>query len=535
MRTINLWKTLVLSAAMLTMGGGMISCSDNNDDDKKFEGIPTITLYADKDAVDLTGGSINVVVTSDAPWTATVSESDVTLNKTKGNGDTNVTVTVPAHAERTIDVTFTATGYVNGIAIPKSAVLTIAQNEGGISLEGTISTIDGAGEYSLTDCWVVANTTQSFLMTDRSKAYMYVFVGTDGTVPAAGQVIDVNGTVELRNKYLQFSKPTIVEKDEIHAETLPTPEVLDYAGFFGITAGEFAYVTVTGTLVQSGTYTNITFTEGTNIGSVLYPKADLNVADFYNKVCDVTGFVTGMPNGINQLLVTEIKENSDVVVLSLDTASLAFDAAGGTKQVNYTTQNLGSNSVYTKIEGDADQFVAGTPADGAIAITANNNEGAAKSATLTVYIAASADAEPIVSKTVALSQAQAGAASLTFDCSAQGYTNAQDITEITIGEGITATFAGGTNTSNTPKYYDTGTGIRMYSGNTLTFNGNGATISKIEFICASGYNEIYAGATTVAGETILEDGIWTGSDETVAFHAIATKVRIQKIIVTYAK
>ena len=450
MRTINLWKTLFLSAAVLTMGGGMISCSDSDDDnDKRFEGIPTITVDPASAAVELTGGAVDVVVTSDAAWKATVSESDVTLNKTKGNGTTNVTVTVPAHAERTIDVTFTATGYVNGMAIPKSVTLTIAQNEGGVSLDGTISTIDGIGDYTLTDCWVVANTTQSFLMTDRSKAYMYVFVGSDGTVPAVGKVIDVDGTVELRNKYLQFSKPKVTVKEETHEVTLPTPEALDYAGFFAIPEGEFAYVTITGTLVKSGNYININFTEGSNIGSILYPNADLNVSAFENKVVDVTGFVTGMPNGINQLVATSIEENKDVITLSLDTASLAFDATGGMKRLNYTTQNLGDNTVFTKIEGDTDQFVVGNPAGGVIAITAKANSGNAKSATLTVYIAASKDATPIVSEEVALSQAEAGAATLTFDCTAQGYENAQDITTITIGEGITATFSGGTKRRNT--------------------------------------------------------------------------------------
>ncbi len=532
---MNLWKTLLLSAAVLTVGGGMISCSDS-DDDKRFEGKPTINVTPTSAAVELTGGTVDVAVTSDAPWTVKADADDVTFSRKSGNGNANVTVTVPAAAERTITVTFTATGYISGVAFPQRATVTIAQNEGGESLDGTIASITAVGTYDIKDAWVVANTTQSFLMTDRSKAYMYVYVSSEGTVPAVGKVIDVNGTVELRNKYFQFSKPTVTVKENTHEVTLPAPQVLDYAGFFGIPEGEFAYVKVTGTLVQSGNYTNVTFSEGSNIGSVLYPNADLNVANFYNKICDVTGFVTGMPNGINQLVVTELKENTDMVILNVNPEALSFDANGGTKDVQISAQNGDNLTLVAEVSGaNASDFQAVT-GDNKVTVTATANTGAARTATLTVSLKDGSTVK--ASKEVSLSQAEAGASTATLDFLAQNYTNQQEITSLTVAP-ITATFAAGTN-SNVPKFYSSGNAIRMYGGNSVTVSG--ATITRIEFTMPD--DKVYANTFDAsAGElTPTKDdagkwsaAVWTGSAESVTFTIGGTsgQHRISKMVVTY--
>ena len=56
---------------------------------------------------------------------------------------------------------------------------------------------------------------------------------------------------------------------------------------------------------------------------------------------------------------------------------------------------------------------------------------------------------------------------VTWTASEQGYENAEDVTSITIDENIGGLFSAGTNTSNSPKYYTTGSGVRMYNNNTL--------------------------------------------------------------------
>ena len=55
----------------------------------------------------------------------------------------------------------------------------------------------------------------------------------------------------------------------------------------------------------------------------------------------------------------------------------------------------------------------------------------------------------------------------TITFSELGYENAADVTEVE-GTNVVLALAKGTNTQNAPKYYTTGSGVRLYSGNTMT-------------------------------------------------------------------
>ncbi len=75
---------------------------------------------------------------------------------------------------------------------------------------------------------------------------------------------------------------------------------------------------------------------------------------------------------------------------------------------------------------------------------------------------------------------------VTLDFSAQGYENSQQIHELTI-DGVTVTFDKGTNTNNPPAYFNTGTAIRLYPGNSMTVSA-GQNLKKIDFTFGSGDN-----------------------------------------------
>ena len=111
----------------------------------------------------------------------------------------------------------------------------------------------------------------------------------------------------------------------------------------------------------------------------------------------------------------------------------------------------------------------------------------------------------------------------------QGYTNAQDITDIDLGDGITATAAkaGGT---NAPKYYTSGTSLRLYAGNTFTLTG--ATFKKVVFTFTNENNKMSLEADK--GDYSLADGIgtWTGEADEIVFsvpNVSGTQARIQSI------
>lgn len=92
------------------------------------------------------------------------------------------------------------------------------------------------------------------------------------------------------------------------------------------------------------------------------------------------------------------------------------------------------------------------------------------------------------------------------------YTNGEVVEMIAVA-GTTITFAQGSNSNNPPKYYTTGEALRAYSGNKITINGDGLTITKVVFVYGSsdGSNSITSNVGTFSTDT------WTGSAGAVVF------------------
>lgn len=122
-----------------------------------------------------------------------------------------------------------------------------------------------------------------------------------------------------------------------------------------------------------------------------------------------------------------------------------------------------------------------------------------------------------------------GSTNVVLNTSAQ-YTNGQEAGSKEI-DGVTFAFAIGGNSSNAPKYYSSGTSVRMYSDNTLTIS-SASTISAIEFVW---------GGTTSAGLEASEEeynanttgGSWSGSATSITFTVGSSgQQHIQSILVT---
>lgn len=129
--------------------------------------------------------------------------------------------------------------------------------------------------------------------------------------------------------------------------------------------------------------------------------------------------------------------------------------------------------------------------------------------------------------------------SITF--SEQGYQNQQDFDgqSITLGD-AKLSFSKGSG-STTPKYYNTGTAMRLYGGNTLTISSS-KTISKVEFTYGEDYNgtSYYPTAdnsTVTPGTYDYSTHIWTGSANEIVLSRSAPTghFRIVSITITYAK
>ena len=130
--------------------------------------------------------------------------------------------------------------------------------------------------------------------------------------------------------------------------------------------------------------------------------------------------------------------------------------------------------------------------------------------------------------------------SISIDFSSQGFENAQEVTTITLTDGTTLTLDGGGN-NNTPKYYNSGTAIRLYPKNTMTVAAS-KNISSIVLTCstnnAEGNVSATPGTVAVDGTTITISGINAKSTVIADTHTgtgAASQLRISNLKITYAQ
>ena len=117
-----------------------------------------------------------------------------------------------------------------------------------------------------------------------------------------------------------------------------------------------------------------------------------------------------------------------------------------------------------------------------------------------------------------------------FDATKQNYANQQKITNVTIANGIQATFnqsSGGT----APAYYTSGTAIRLYAKGTLTIESTVGKITKVVF----GFGSSDKTNAITANTGTFETNTWTGESDEVVFTIGGTKDhrRFKTISVTY--
>ena len=118
----------------------------------------------------------------------------------------------------------------------------------------------------------------------------------------------------------------------------------------------------------------------------------------------------------------------------------------------------------------------------------------------------------------------------TVDFSAKGYSNAEDISSYK-GQNFSISFDKGSN-KNGPKYYTSGTAVRVYGANSFTISSS-KTITSIKFTFSSGEgtNEITADKGSFSTDT------WTGSANSVKFTVGGSTGhrRIKMISVSFAE
>lgn len=265
---------------------------------------------------------------------------------------------------------------------------------------------------AIKDALVVATSTRGPILWDETGA---ILAYQPSETPAIGSVVTVNATVGEYNKALQLNDATftVTGTTEVPTQTATEVTAANIDDLMTVESVTVTYVKFTGTLNISGSHYNVVFPFETNYqGSLYYPDAEaLGLAALNGREVNVEGWFTsiatysGSPKYLN-VVATQVSSASEAPYITADETA-SFVAAGETKTISFLTDNLGSNQVFAEISGDgAGQFSVGQIGAESITVTAaENTETTAKTATLTLYIAASEGGEHLAEATVALTQA----------------------------------------------------------------------------------------------------------------------------------
>ena len=118
-----------------------VGCTPEGNETVGDESMAEITVSPTSFATDLEGGEQVIAVTSNATWTVSCDQADVTVEPLTGNGNGQVTITVPAASAREFKVVFNAQKQTSIPALGTSttttakAEVTVSQNDGGVNLD----------------------------------------------------------------------------------------------------------------------------------------------------------------------------------------------------------------------------------------------------------------------------------------------------------------------------------------------------------------------------------------------------------------
>jgi hypothetical protein len=405
-----------------------------------------------------------------------------------------------------------------------------------------ISGISAAGDYEVKDATVVATYAAGFVMQDATGT-MLVFLNALPEV-AVGDVVSVKGTVAAYGGVYQFGEGAKVTKTGTGtAPTPPQPVEITADNIAGLmTSPKVTFVKMTGTLVKSGNYYNVTFPfESTYTGSLSSPSADLNIDTYVGNLVDIEGWFVNNGNAAGTgsyftVVATKVANNTAIPVLRFTSELKSFAGSDPQPQtVTFTTQNIAASALvmFECKGGNSDKFSAPQQSDNSVTITAlgNNDSGAPYTTTLVASLNGTTLAELAVEQEAQLPD---GAAEVEFDYATITAVNT------TVGDVTIACDKGTSNSS--PTYNASAKELRIYRYNTFAFSvPEGKKIIDIKFTFSDkkymGY-QLSVDSGTYAGDASTESGSWTGDAQTVKFTnngdaSNNVQARFKKIVVIY--
>ncbi|MBQ9147240.1 MAG: hypothetical protein IJX68_05930 [Rikenellaceae bacterium] len=269
-----------------------------------------------------------------------------------------------------------------------------------------IANVELDGEYTMMG-QVTALTSNGFVLTDATGS-IFSYGKKSYEI---GQELVATGAIGAYNKGFQLTtnKTTFLE-GAVKAYTYPEAATADAAAidaFIANTDNRLAtYVTLTGDLSISGNYYNMTIEGTTNMGSIYYPNDAIKAALSTGTNITVKGYamaVSGSGSKYYNVIATEAVTNYVIPKITPAATSMSFVAEGEAKTNELTVAGQGELSLFAKSSDE--HFTAAIEGTTLTVTAAANTTTEAKSATVTVYMAESADAEAVASVEIACSQA----------------------------------------------------------------------------------------------------------------------------------
>lgn len=462
------------------------------------------------------------------PFTAK-SGSKLSLKVTADQGVFEKTITLPADVQfksgyiKQINVSYTS-----GTAIPGS---TLAE----------ITAMENNTDVQTNEVLVVAKYARGIMLAENGS-YLLAF-NNNGVTGEIGEIVTVSGKVGEYAGLKQIASPEVTVVSSGNEVVLPAPKVIanldDYA------SDKVELIQFTGTLAASDKYFNVNVTGSTRLGSIQYPLDAEVLKALDKKPITATGFFTGITGGGNyvNMMSTSVEEAVvnvfDVTPLQIDVAATATTAeisvAGN---VDWTVEPSEGASV-DKTSGSGSGVIT-------VSFPANTDTENTKEYTVFVRTEATGVNDEFE---VNITQAKADAVDendAVFVFGEMGLVNETAYTENPFTKnGVSVQFGGG---GNNGKYYNTGSGIRIYANGTITISSQN-TITKIAYVfqettgtSGSGSNQITFNTYPIADDWTVNSGAftyganseWTGAAASVVLTRADGKGhwRLQKVIVT---
>ena len=282
-------------------------------------------------------------------------------------------------------------------------------NNGASLLEmtfGKLISVNGVGpevETTSAEGLVVALTAKAIVI-KTADGYAYAFSKNGISDVAVGDYVKAKGTSSTYAGISQIENPTIDVQSSGNAVEHPTPTIIGADNIEGF-SNALEYVRLTGTMIKSGNYYNISIPGSSKQGSLSYPAVDYS--SFDKSMVDVEGYFVGWTSGNTYFNIATVNiAASSAKYFTVEKSEISVDAKATSATIK--VQSNVAWSVISETEGFTVSPASGeNSGEVTVSFAENTNTENAITATIKITTNDTEIAEADRTKTVTIIQGKA--------------------------------------------------------------------------------------------------------------------------------